>query len=62
MRDDRGHVVALGQFDGIQGLGQSADLIQFDQNGVGTMQFDALLDVFDIGNEQVIADQLYPVT
>src|ERR1039457_805912 len=41
--DDGGVAVASAQFDGIDGLRYSADLVQLDEDGVGDLLLDALL-------------------
>ena len=41
MRDDRGVVVTLGTRDGIVGVAERADLVDFDKDGVGDMFVDA---------------------
>src|SRR5690606_30040158 len=42
VRDHRGEAVALGQRDGVEGLGQGADLVELDEQGVGRLELDAL--------------------
>ena len=42
MADDRGVVVFLRQLDGIERLGERADLVHFHQNGVGHALIDRL--------------------
>ena len=41
-----------------QGLGQGADLVDLDQDGVGDALVDAGLEALGIGDEEVVADQL----
>ena len=41
--DDGGVAGAVGHLDGVQGLGQGADLVDLDEDGVGDAQLDALL-------------------
>ena len=60
MRDDGGVAGPVGHLDGVQGLGQSADLVDLDQNGVGHLLFDAGGQAGDVGDEQVVAHQLHP--
>src|SRR5450759_3437176 len=48
----------VGHFDRIKRLRQRADLVDLDQNGVGAAVFDAVGKPRDVGDEQVIADQL----
>ena len=49
----------MSHLDRFQRFGNRTDLVQLDQNGVAAAQFDALLQTFSIGNEQVVANQLY---
>ena len=49
----------VSHLDRFQCFGNRTDLVQLDQNGVAAAQFDALLQTFSIGNEQVVANQLY---
>ena len=50
---------AFGHFDGIEGFGQCTDLIDFDQNRIGGGGFDAARQTFRIGDEEIVADELY---
>ena len=52
-------MVLMGKLDCLKGLGYGTDLVELDQDGVGSAQVDALLQSLDIGNEQVITYQLY---
>ena len=56
--DDGGIAGVLGHLDRIDGFGEGANLVQFDENGVGGAEIDALLNVLGIGDEEVIADEL----
>src|SRR6267143_2812573 len=47
-----------GQLDGVDGLGNGADLIQLDQNSVGDAFVDAAGESFGVGDEEVVADEL----
>ncbi|SRR6266849_97704 len=47
-----------GQLDGVDGFGDSADLIELDENGVGDALFDAAGKDLRVGDENVVADQL----
>ncbi len=58
MRDDGRVAGALGHLDGIEGLGEGADLVDLDQDRVGDAFIDAFLENFGVGDEQVIAYQL----
>ena len=48
----------LGHLDCLQGLGQGADLVDLDQNGVGATELDALCQALGVGDEQVVANKL----
>ena len=47
-----------GQFDGVDGLGDCADLIELDEDGVGDALVDAAGKDFRVGHEDVVADEL----
>ena len=49
---------AVGLLDGVEGLGQGADLVDLDEHGVRGAHLDALLDALGVGDEQVVADEL----
>ena len=61
MRDDGRVAGALGHVDGIERLGERADLIDLDEDGIGDAPGDALGQTLRIGYEKVIADQLAAV-
>ena len=57
----RGHGLvasAVGHLHGLQGLGQGADLVDLDQQGVGGAHRDALGQALGVGDEEVVADDL----
>ena len=56
--DDAGVAEAAGQFDGFEGLGDGADLVDLDQDGVGDLLLDSLLEALGVGDEEVVADEL----
>ena len=56
--DDRGVAVATSQLDGVEGLGDGADLVDFDEDGVGDFLLDSLLEALGVGDEEVVADEL----
>ena len=58
MADDGGEAVAAGQIDGLDGLGERADLVELDEDAVGDSLVDAPLQPLGVGHEQVVADQL----
>ena len=51
----------LGGLDGLQRLGERANLVDLDQDRVGGTQLDALLEALGVGDEQVVAHQLHLV-
>ena len=48
----------LGGLDGLERLGERANLVDLDQDRAGGAQLDALLEALGVGDEQVIADKL----
>ena len=62
MRNHCAPVSTVGHFDGGFGLSQGSDLIGFDQYGICDILCDASLNPFDVGDKQVISNQLDPVT
>ena len=50
--------VAGRQLDGVEGLGEAADLVDLDEHGVGHTALDAALQPAGVRDEQVVADQL----
>src|SRR5690606_37851611 len=59
VRDDGGIPGTLGHFNGGEGFGERADLVDLDQDRVGNTLVDSLLQDLGVGNEQVIAHQLH---
>jgi len=57
--DDRPIAVVGGQTDGVERLGQCADLIEFDENGIRIPAVDALLQALDVGHEEIVAHELH---
>src|SRR5690606_18738306 len=56
---DHGRVLRrVGHGDGLQGLGEGADLVDLDQDGVGGAAVDAFLEDLRVGDEQVVAHPL----
>ena len=56
---DHGRVAGLRRhLDRFERLGQRADLIRFDEDAVGDLALDALLQDGRVGHEQVVADEL----
>ena len=62
MGDDAGVTRLLGHLDRLEGFGQRADLVHLDQDGVRRSQLDALLQALGVGDKQVVAHQLDPVS
>src|ERR1700732_1644698 len=47
-----------GQFDGVDGFGDAANLVQLDENGVGDAFLDTAGEARRVGDEEVVADEL----
>ena len=58
MRHHGGIAGAVGHLDGIQRLGEGADLIDLDEHGIGHLLAQAGADARHVGDEQVVAHQL----
>ncbi len=58
MADHRAPAGVLGHPDGGDRLGQRPDLVELDQDGVGRVLLDAPGDPLDVGDEEVVADEL----
>ena len=58
VRDHSRITVPAAQLDRLQRLRQRADLVHFDQDGVGHALFDAALQQLDVGAEDVVAHKL----
>ena len=54
----RGEAGAVGDFHRLQRLGQGADLVDLDQDGVGGAGRDAAAQALRVGDEQIVADEL----
>ena len=50
--------VAIGKLDHLEGLSDTADLVDLEQDGVGSAGIDALLHTLGIGGEEIVADDL----
>src|SRR5450631_1191578 len=55
VRHDGGIAVAAAEIDGFEGLGERADLVDLDENGIGCTLFNAALQALDVGDEKIIA-------
>ena len=49
--EDGGVAVFLGEFDGVEGLGEGTDLVHLDEDRVGDAELDALGEEIDVGDE-----------
>ena len=47
-----------GELDGVDGFGDAANLIEFDENSIGDSFVDAAREALSVGYEEVVADQL----
>ena len=56
VRHDSVEASALSKHDSVDGLGEGADLVGFDEDGVATLFVDAALEEFGVGHEEVVAD------
>ena len=61
MARDARVAIAMGEIDRVDRLGQRANLVDLDQDAVGDPFVDAALQALDVGDEQVVADQLAAV-
>ena len=60
-RTVRGHdapSILFGQLDGVDGFGDGTDLVDFEQEAVGRLGLDGLLDLGRVGDGQVVTDNL----
>ena len=55
---DDAEIIFLGELDGFDGFGERADLVGLDEDGVAGSFFDSFLEELDVGNKQVVADDL----
>src|SRR5438046_5691653 len=58
MADDDAVTVLLREFDGIERLGERADLVHFHENRIGRALLDSFAQEFHVGYEQIVADEL----
>src|SRR5690606_4138343 len=49
-------------FNGVQSLGQAANLVKLDQNRVASLLLDTFFQNLGVGDKQVITDQLHTIT
>src|ERR1043165_7534089 len=59
VRDDGGAPGAARKLDAVERLGERADLVDLDENRVGDAQLDAFAQELRVGDEEVVADELY---
>jgi hypothetical protein len=62
MRHDCRAACASRDPDRLDGLGERADLVELDQDGVGAAALHALADQDRVGDEDVVADHLQALT
>ena len=62
MTDDGRVFIFLREFDAVERLGERADLIHFDENRVRDAAVDGFAQELDVGNEEVVGDELYLCT
>ena len=48
----------MSHIDGLHGLRNRADLVEFDENGIAAFFFDALAQTLGIGDKQIVSHQL----
>ena len=58
VRDDGAVAVGEGEADSAEGFAEAADLVGFDEDGVGDLLLDAALKEGGVGHEEVVADEL----
>ena len=61
VRHHRGVAAAVRQLDRVERLGERADLVDLDEDRVGDAGVDAAGEALDVGDEQVVADELHAV-
>ena len=57
--EDGGVAVGLGQLHAVEGFGEGTDLVHLDEDRVGGAGIDALLEELGVGDEEIVAHQLY---
>src|SRR3954471_15766413 len=58
VRHHRGIAGLVGHLDGRKRLGQRADLVDLDQDRVGPSRLDAVRQALDVGDKEIVADEL----
>ncbi len=61
VRDDGGPAGGVRHADRLERLGEGADLVELDQDGVGGALLDAAREALDVRDEEVVADELHAV-
>ena len=56
--DDGGVVILVGEFDGVEGLGEGADLVDLHEDRIGGAGCDTLFEEVDVGDEEIVAHEL----
>src|SRR5215831_7311507 len=59
--DDRRPARAVREVDRLEGLGEGADLVQFDEDGVARVLADAPFEEGRVRDEEIVADELNAV-
>ena len=55
---DGGVTVTVSHLNGVEGFGKGTNLVDLDEDGVACTHLDALLEVLDVGYEEVVANEL----
>ena len=58
VRHDRGVTVPTAEFNRLERLGQGADLVHLDENRIGNTLLNTLAEEIDIGDEEIVTDEL----
>ncbi len=58
MAADAGVAVACRKLNSVDGFAERSDLFHLDQNAVRNLFIDTALQSLDVGDEQIVADQL----
>ena len=58
MTDHRGVIILLGEIDRCQSFRERADLVHFYQNRIRHMLGDSFAQEFDVGDKNIVTDEL----